>query len=933
MRRFVSLVLLVMLLAACSGSPAAPDATPLPGDPPPTDATNTPATDEGGKVTISFAAWEYERQIYEPLAKKFSEENPNIEVVLVPLDDLMNVSGPNGDYSPFGMLRRVVSGADTAPAAAASPETLGSSLLLDLTAHMDADSSFKRDDFYPGALEQYTIKGATRVLPRYLYVQTLSYNKDLFKSAGVPEPKPGWTWNDLFGVAQQIAGSGGDNYGLFDASNGFTPLYARLKSQGTDLMTLQSSATKLDDQVFVEGIQYVKSLIENRALNRVTFQAMPADGPVKDPQQVEDPNQLIRDGKIGIWPSETLGNGGPRPIDAGPNGGGTEDLPFAVGTIPYPADNFAPYINVDGYIISSGTEHPAEAWKWIEFLSRQQTEQQNPGGPVGFKQPGRIPARVSIAEEQGFWNDLDAQTADAYKWAIAHPNPPIERMPDYTLFGPLSQALEQVLGSEKKDPQKALQEAQKQLDQLLAEQVNTTPTPTPNLGPVAVATPEPQVAPEGATTIKFSSFAYNPPDLRRLARSFRDQRPDIFVNVTSTDVYTQGPTIAQIANTNDCFAWYSVPQSDEDFNALLDLQPFFDADASFPQNDYPAALLAPYQREGKLYGLPYAATLRSLNYNKTAFGAAGIQAPTGDWKPDDFLAAAQALSKGEGDRQQFGYVPLGGAQQDLFFFINQFGGQLTTGSGKDTRPNFTDPKAMQAIKWYLDLWSVHKVMPKLTFPYKTDDTFEDRSYEYIQNGRAGMWFGQGDMSFGDPSSPQPFEMGVAPLPIGLGGLRSGDMFVRGMHISAKTEQSQACWEWLKFLSADTTNLQGGMPARNSILSSDGFTSQASPAMLDLVKIYADVLKRAPSGSSSGSDPNQLYTMDTYWFFKALMDAVNDKAPLDQGLAEAQKNTSAWLDCMAQTPNKPATCAQKVDPTYKGYNTEDPPPGGFGAAKG
>ncbi|KPV52172.1 hypothetical protein SE17_17050, partial [Kouleothrix aurantiaca] len=409
--------------------------------------------------------------------------------------------------------------------------------------------------------------------------------------------------------------------------------------------------------------------------------------------------------------------------------------------------------------------------------------------------------------------------------------------------------------------------------------------------------------------------------------------PDIFVNVTSTDVYTQGPTIAQIASTNDCFAWFSAPQSDEDFNALLDLQPLFDADASFPQSDYPAALLAPYQRDGKLYGLPYAATLRSLNYNKTAFGGAGIQPPSGEWKPDDFLAAAQALSKGEGDRQQFGYVPLGGANQDLLFFINQFGGQLTTGSGKDTRPNFTDPKAVQAIRWYLDLWSVHKVMPKLTFPYKSDDTFDDHSYEYIQNGRAGMWFGQGDMMFGDPNSPVKFEMGVAPLPIGLGGLRSGDMFVRGMHISAKTEQSQACWEWLKFLSADATNLQGAIPARSSILKSDSFTSQASPALLDLVKVYADVLKRAPSGSSNGSDPNQLYAMDTYWFFKALMDDLNDKAPLDQGLAEAQKNTSAWLDCMAQTPNKPATCAQKVDPTYKGYNTEDPPADGFGGAKG
>ena len=58
-----------------------------------------------------------------------------------------------------------------------------------------------------------------------------------------------------------------------------------------------------------------------------------------------------------------------------------------------------------------------------------------------------------------------------------------------------------------------------------------------------------------------------------------------------------------------------------------------------------------------MFGLPYAATLRTLNFNRTAFDAAGIKPPTYQWKPDDFLAAAQALTKGDGDKKQFGYVP------------------------------------------------------------------------------------------------------------------------------------------------------------------------------------------------------------------------------------------------------------------------------------
>src|SRR5262249_39602575 len=143
----------------------------------------------------------------------------------------------------------------------------------------------------------------------------------------------------------------------------------------------------------------------------------------------------------------------------------------------------------DGYMISAGTEHPAEAWQWIEFLSRQQTDQPGPVGPGGYNVPRRIPARQSLAEQTNFWKSIDEGTAAAHKWAIAPPAPPPDRTPDYTAFGALGNALEQVLGADKKDPQKALQEAQKQLEQQLAE-VQLTPTATPNTGPVVVATPE-----------------------------------------------------------------------------------------------------------------------------------------------------------------------------------------------------------------------------------------------------------------------------------------------------------------------------------------------------------------------------------------------------------------------------------------------------------
>jgi multiple sugar transport system substrate-binding protein len=934
MRRLLSFFLLIALLAGCSAAPELPGATPPPSQTDaPSDANVTAAPSDGESVTVSYAAWDYEQQLYEPLAKKFTAEHPNITIALVSLDDMINAPQQQQQPTqegPLTQLRRIVSGADTAPAFALTPEAFGSGLMLDLAPLMDADSSFKRDDFLPGALEQYVSKGGTWVLPRYLNVQVLSYNKDMFKAAGLPEPKAGWTWADLLGSAEQLgkkSGSKVDTYGYLDSSGGFLPLIALLQDQSIDLLNTPAQQIKLDSPAVLAAVKRLRTLVDGGALFRPEF---------KEGATPVDPGQLIRDGKVAIWGQEFV------QIAADGPGATTQtdqDYSFAVGKVPYPS-TFAGYYGggSDGYIISAGSPHPTESWQWIEFLSRQQTDQPDGGGGRSYVGPGRIPARQSLADQSGFWSSLDEATAAAYKWAIAHPAPQAERTPDYAAFGALSSVLDQILGAEKKDPQKALQEAQKQLEQQIAE-IQLTPTPTADTSPVIVATPEPQTAPDGATAINFSVDGYNPSDIRRIARAFRDLHPEIFVQIKATNTFTEPPSLARVAETNDCFSWYAPPQSDDEFKGLLDLQPLFDADASFPQNDFASVLLAPYQHNGGLFGLPYAVTLRTLNFNRTVFDAAGIKPPTYQWKPDDFLAAAQALTKGDGDKKQFGYVPLSGAQQDLMFFVGQFGSQLMNGSGKDTRPNFNDPKVVQAIQWYLDLAGVHKVMPPVKFPYKRDDPgFEDKSYEYVQNGRAAMWFDQGYGMFGgpdgrpikgeDPNGPQPpkFDVGIAPLPIGAGGLSSADFYLRGFHISAHTQQAQACWEWLKFLSADVNNLQGGVPARTSVLESDAFTKAADPATLDLAKIYTEALKQH-GGTSQGGDPNAFYSIDSYWFFKALSEAQDKKTPLAQGLAEAQKLTTAFMDCLDRTPNKPATCAAQVDPKYQGYNTEDPPEGG------
>jgi multiple sugar transport system substrate-binding protein len=934
MRRWVALLMLLALLAGCAqGTPSVPTdpqagATPEPGQ---------PSGDEA--VTISFAAFDYERGVYERLAQSFNTENPGIKVVIVPMEDLTSqASGPtDGSDQPdsqLAMLRRIVSGADTAPAAFVPPEAFGTTLLYDMTPLMEADPNFKRDDFYPGALERYTVKGGTWVLPRYFYIQLLSYNKDLFKQAGVADPKPEWTWTDLMAIAQQLVRKNGSNietYGFFDYSNGFLPLLADLEAQKIDLFSTPVDKLRLDSPEMVAAVKRMRSLQESGALFEVRESRSPNTAPA-------DPSQLVRDGRVGIWMQDVL------PTSTDPSGN-PQKPPFSIGTLPYPpvaAMNLMGFGANDGYVISGGTAHPNESWKWIEYISRQQTDQQQ-GEASGA--PGRVPARKSLAEATGFWKSIESDKAAAYQWAVEHtPAAPanVNQTDSGMILGALQQAYSSLSQDPKADVSKALAEAQKQLQEQIA-QVRLTPTPKPDLSQVVVATPETQEAPEGATKIKFAALNYNPSDLRRISRTFRDQHPDIFVEIKSTDFMTGPMEIKDIARSSDCFSWWGPPQSADDFAALLDLKPLIDADTSFTRDDIPAALYGPYDRNGGTFGLPYAFSLRSLGFNRTALDAAGVKVPTAAWKPEDFLNAAQALTKGEGEKKLYGYVPLGGSPTDLFFFIGQFGGRISTGSGDDLRPNFTDPAVVKAIQWYMDLSKVHKVAPPLKLSYRRDDNGSDNSYDLVRSGRAGMWFDYGVGSFGGgepvigipekpiappvagPDDPK-FETGVAPLPVGGGGLRSSDINVRGFHISASSQHQQECWSWIKFLSSDLTNMQSDVPARKSIALSEDYAKVAQTGMVDLYKAYSSALNRSGEQGDNMNDVFQRF--DTYWLFKAISEANEKNKDLSAELTEAQKQTTAYVECMVkEKQKKPATCAQRVDPTYQGYNTEDPPADG------
>ncbi|MCG8351278.1 MAG: extracellular solute-binding protein, partial [Chloroflexales bacterium] len=527
-----------------------------------------------------------------------------------------------------------------------------------------------------------------------------------------------------------------------------------------------------------------------------------------------------------------------------------------------------------------------------------------------------------------FGETLDPTTWAAYEWALEHaPSLSLSDMPTLGAVQVLlGDALTQVLDHDVAADQ-ALRAAQAQLPAILAAQ--STPAPE-DLLPVTVATPPPQTAPPGTTLVRFGAPQHQVQTFQPLANAFQPQHPEILVVVQPLEQ----DSLAAAAQAMDCLVWSSPPRTRADRHALVDLQPLIDADAQFPRDAYPAALLAPYQAEGRLVGLPLAFSLDVLYYQATAFAATGLEPPTAQWTLADFLAAAQALTTGTGDQRTYGYAS-SWVLPDLFFFLNQFGARLVTGSGADLRPNFDDPQVVAALQWYLDLSLVYQVMPAPEIAYRQDDMRRGPSdtAALFQTGAVGMWrdAAQTTIPFpitlplvGEtPATPaigqadaEPFTIAMAPLPIGQTGLQASDLGPRdGLHITTQAPDPQACWTWLQFLAGSDALVGTDLPARRSMLTAPDFAARAPQAQA-VVGLYGPALTQSDLG---GVALQGLAPFEPYWLLQALDNVLQGQGTLEENLAVAQQISLNYLACRTQTPEQALRqCALQADPDYQGF---------------
>jgi ABC-type glycerol-3-phosphate transport system substrate-binding protein len=884
---FVAL-LAALLLGACGKKDEAAEPTSVP-------PTAEPEISEE-RTTILFAVSDLERSMYEDLTEAFEEANPDVHVQLASVNEILGI-GPLGGDPPDDLWQRLASQADVI-STDLGRDAVDMGLVRDLEPLMGPDPDFQREDFYPGTLERAQWDGGTWYLPARSLYDMIVYDKDAFDEAGVAYPEPGWSWDDFLSAAKALTVREGGEVTRW----GFIPpnsLQFELSSIEGRVgpvvdQTSEPPTPRLDQPEVAEAVRWYTDLFLKE---EVIPYFDPSD---EDENSLVSGEQALVEGGQGVmwndWSAtwalrKQQGNRGivPYPVDA-PESGTT--LIVALG----------PWM-------SAGTASPDAAWRWMDFLSRQDITRQGP--LVRF-----LPARRSVAESSGFWEDADDELTAALEYAVEHTYVP--RIT--TGYDPFFDAINQILAGDKtvEDALAAAQtQAEADIEEAQTAQAEATPMP-----PVVVAAPkEPEGAGEDVVNISFSPGvgAFNIQAYRDAAQQFQEAHPDVRVEVEMPDFLGSSPNISGLAEAADCFQWTADVQNPESQAAILNLKPFLDADTSFTTDDFYPSLLDQFTWQGQLWGLPAELQPYVIEFNKDLFDGVGVDYPALDWTTDDFVEVAAALTEGEGDEKMYGFVPQYVEIVDLLPFLERRGARLIDKSADPPEFTFDDPATVEALRWYVELSSEYEVKPVLLADIA--DAVDANAYliereALINNGRAAMWTGEIVSLLGDR---QDLNTGVAPLPIGVDGT-SGGGSAFGYYISADTEARQACWQFITFLT-EQPGLTQGLPSRRSVAESDAYDQQVGAEQAAVYRASAEGAQASTGDVFEGE--TWMSTAGSIWLGRAFDQVVNEGASVEEALNSAQKMAEDFRACVIvndamSDQDEWQACIKEVDPTVPDF---------------
>jgi multiple sugar transport system substrate-binding protein len=274
-----------------------------------------------------------------------------------------------------------------------------------------------------------------------------------------------------------------------------------------------------------------------------------------------------------------------------------------------------------------------------------------------------------------------------------------------------------------------------------------------------------------------------------------------------------------------------------------------------------------------LYSLAYA-----LYYNKKMFSDAGITTPPATW--EELVEVGRKLTKGN----QWGLALEAANPSEnshhAFTFGQQWGGEWFDPAGK---PTFDTPQNVAAVKRYIDLMAVDKIVNPSNAEYAQNQSVAD-----FANRKAGMLLWQAAGSNFKAQGMSPDEWGIAPVPFPAtppaGGKRINSMVAGiNMAIFKHTENKDGALEFVKFMTSDAEQIilnrtYGSLPSVKPASADPAFQAPEQ-------KVLGEVLGSTAAPLPQVAEESQFETLVGTAMKELFADAAGGKAITEAAVKE------------------------------------------------
>jgi multiple sugar transport system substrate-binding protein len=397
--RLLAVCLLAVVLAAC-------------GD----DGGDSGGGDLSGEVSFLVFGEPEELKAFRGVVSGFKKVEPGVRVKLIEASDRedllarLSTSFAGGTPPDLFLLNYRFYG-----------QFAARDVLEPIEERLNESDAFGEKDFYPQAMDAFRFDGKLICLPQNISSLVVYYNRDLFKQAKVPEPEPGWTWNDMVQKAIKLTrdtnGDGDiDQHGL-----GVEPSIIRIApfvwSNGGELVDDEDAPTRftLDTPEATEAMQRFFDL-------RREHLVIPSEQEV----EAEDDETRFQNGREAMVLSSRRATPAFRTITA-----------FDWDIAPLPKhDEQAGILHSDAYCMTKASDNKDAAWAFMEFAL----------GPEGQRITARsgrtVPSLKAVAQSDAF---LDPSLKPAHSEVFLDTIPVIQRVPTISTWPEIEDASEGIL--------------------------------------------------------------------------------------------------------------------------------------------------------------------------------------------------------------------------------------------------------------------------------------------------------------------------------------------------------------------------------------------------------------------------------------------------------------------------------------------------------